>query len=65
MLAYIRATQPAEGVDRVRLPGDPERESLERRAADGIPIDDNTWAEIREAALSVGVPEAALDLAGA
>jgi uncharacterized oxidoreductase len=29
MLAYIRSTAPAEGVDRVRLPGDPER--TERR----------------------------------
>jgi uncharacterized oxidoreductase len=59
MLAYILSTQPAEGVDRVRLPGDPERESLARRSADGVPIDDNTWAQIREAAASVGLPEAA------
>jgi uncharacterized oxidoreductase len=55
MLAYIRATAPAEGFDRVRLPGDPERESMAQRLADGIPIDDNTWAQIREAAASVGI----------
>jgi uncharacterized oxidoreductase len=60
MLAYIRSTEPAEGVDRVRLPGDPERESFERRSAEGLPIDDNTWAQIREAALSVGMPQEAL-----
>jgi uncharacterized oxidoreductase len=39
----------------VRLPGDPERESMARRLAEGIPIDDNTWREIREAAESVGM----------
>jgi len=65
MLDYIRSTAPAEGVDRVRLPGDPERESTARRLADGIPIDDATWAQIREAGLSVGVDEATLKRFGA
>jgi len=55
MLAYILSTRPAEGVDRVRLPGDPERESTADRLANGVPIDDNTWAQLREAALSVGL----------
>jgi uncharacterized oxidoreductase len=60
MLAYIRSTAPAEGVDRVRLPGEPERESSAERLANGIPIDDNTWAQIREAAALVGLDEAAI-----
>jgi uncharacterized oxidoreductase len=60
MLDYIRGTAPAEGFDRVRLPGDPERESAVRRLADGIPVDDGTWAQIREAALSVGLDDASL-----
>ena len=60
MLDYIRSTAPAEGVDRVRLPGDPERESVARRIAEGIPIDDNTWAQIREAAASVGLADFAI-----
>jgi uncharacterized oxidoreductase len=64
MLDYIRSTAPAEGFDRVRLPGDPERESVERRLADGIPVDDATWAQIREAAVSVGLDEAALNRFG-
>jgi uncharacterized oxidoreductase len=59
MLAYIRATAPAEGFDRVRLPGDPERESMAERLANGIPIDDNTWAQIKEAAASVGLNDVA------
>ena len=60
MLDYISGTAPAAGVDRVRLPGDPERESVARRSADGIPVDDGTWGQIREAALKVGLDEAAL-----
>ena len=63
MMDYIRSTQPAEGVDYVRLPGDPERESVARRSAEGIPIDDNTWAQIREAAASVGLSESAIPTA--
>jgi uncharacterized oxidoreductase len=65
MLDYIRSTAPAEGFDRVRLPGDPERESTALRLADGIPIDDGTWAQIRDAALRVGLDEAALKRFGA
>ncbi len=61
MLDYIRTTPPAEGVDRVRLPGDPERESVAQRLADGIPIDDATWGQIKEAALSVGLDAEAFD----
>ena len=37
------------------VPGDPERKSTAERLADGIPIEDNTWAEIVEAGLSVGM----------
>ncbi|HTX50553.1 MAG TPA: malate/lactate/ureidoglycolate dehydrogenase [Caulobacteraceae bacterium] len=59
MLAYIKSTAPAEGVDRVRLPGDPERESQARRLEGGIPIDDNTWKQLREAGVSVGLEAAA------
>jgi hydroxycarboxylate dehydrogenase B len=62
MLDYIRSTSPAEGVDRVRLPGDPERESTAKRLAEGIPVDDGTWGQIRDAAFSVGLDEAALKI---
>ena len=39
--------------------GDAERESAAARGAVGIPIDDNTWAQLREAGMSVGMSEAA------
>jgi uncharacterized oxidoreductase len=60
MIDYIRATPPAQGVDRVRMPGDPERESLARRLEEGLPIDDNTWRDLLKAAGSVGLDETAV-----
>jgi len=39
----------------VLIPGDPERQSRARRIADGVPIDDQTWREIVEAARGVNV----------
>ena len=56
MIAYIHSTTPAAGFDRVRIPGEPERESEAARLRDGIPIDENTWSGIVEAATKAGVP---------
>jgi uncharacterized oxidoreductase len=55
MLDYLYSTAPARGFDRVRVPGDPERESRTKRLAAGIPIDDNSWEGIVKAASAVGV----------
>ena len=49
-LDWLRASRPAPGHDRVRIAGEPERESRERRLREGIPVDDETWNEIRAAA---------------
>jgi uncharacterized oxidoreductase len=49
------AVEPAPGVDRVRLPGDPERECEERRRREGIPLDRATRQAIDEIARSLGV----------
>lgn len=51
---YLRATAPAEGVDRVRAPGDKERETLANRSRDGIPVDDETWRQLMAAEKAVG-----------
>jgi uncharacterized oxidoreductase len=58
MIDYVRSTAPSLGIDRVRVPGDPEREVQARRLADGVPIDDGTWRDILRAADSVGFTEA-------
>jgi uncharacterized oxidoreductase len=52
---WIRSARPAPGVDRVRLPGEPERESRERRLAEGVPIDERSLAEILEAGAALGL----------
>ncbi len=52
----LRATPPAAGVDRVRVPGDPERESEARRRRDGVALHDGVWKGPVEAAARVGVP---------
>jgi len=52
---WVTASPPADGVERVLLPGEPERQRKKKRLADGIPIDPNTWGEVLAAAESVGV----------
>jgi len=58
MADYLHGTEPAEGFDKVRIAGDPERESLAVRLAQGIPVDDNTWAGLAQIAetLNVAIP---------
>lgn len=57
--AFVRSCPPAEGVERIQLPGDPERAMKKRRSAEGIAIPDGTWAMmVKEAErLNVEVPE--------
>jgi uncharacterized oxidoreductase len=45
-LASLRKSPPAPGVDRVRIAGEPERETRVKRERDGISVDQNTWDEI-------------------
>jgi uncharacterized oxidoreductase len=57
MVDYIHATPPAPGFDKVRVPGDPERESRTAREQGGIPIDMNSWSAIVEAARHAGLSD--------
>jgi uncharacterized oxidoreductase len=52
---WTLASPPREGVDRVRLAGEPERESRARRLRDGVPVDSTTWRQILETAHRLGV----------
>lgn len=52
---FVRSAQPRDGFDKVRAPGDMEREMRIRRRAEGIPLDDETWRQIVEAAGHFGV----------
>ncbi|HEX4928249.1 MAG TPA: malate/lactate/ureidoglycolate dehydrogenase [Burkholderiales bacterium] len=49
-LDWLRKARPAPGFDRVRIAGEPERETRERRERQGIPVDETTWKEIERAA---------------
>jgi LDH2 family malate/lactate/ureidoglycolate dehydrogenase len=46
MVLRLRRALPAPGFERVLVPGDRERESRQRRAEEGIPLEDNVWAAI-------------------
>jgi uncharacterized oxidoreductase len=58
---WVRKSPPAEGVDRVRIAGEPERETHARRSREGIPVDETTWKEICAAGELLGVPAAKID----
>jgi uncharacterized oxidoreductase len=60
-VAWVKQSPPAPGVDRVRIAGDPERETRARREKDGIAVDTATWQEIRAAGAKVGVDAKRLD----
>jgi len=52
---WVRASPPAVEGQPVMLPGEVERSTRARRLAEGIAIDDKTWADILAAATSVGL----------
>src|SRR6476619_5986772 len=60
---FIRATKPVTGGDAVLIPGDPERKTRAERTKNGIPLPDDTWAEIVATAREVGVSEVSIQRA--
>jgi uncharacterized oxidoreductase len=54
-VSWVKASPPAKDAVPVLLPGEIERTTRARRLAEGIPIDDATWADLTAAATSVGV----------
>lgn len=52
---YVRDTPRAEGVDAILLPGDPERNILEFRTIQGIPLEPGHWARLVALAEAQGV----------
>lgn len=52
---WLRQSPPAPGSDGVLLAGEPERRARLERQAEGIALDDQTWAEIVAAGAKVGV----------
>jgi hydroxycarboxylate dehydrogenase B len=53
---FIRGCPRAEGVERILLPGDPERAQRAMRLAQGVPVDDENLAQLLELAQSLTLP---------
>jgi uncharacterized oxidoreductase len=61
--AHVKSARPAPGVAEVLTPGEPERLSAAHRMAQGIEVDDNSWRDIRAAALQLGIGKAEFEQA--
>ena len=57
---WLKESPAREGFDRVRLAGEPERESRARRMAQGVAVDATTWQQIVDAAGKLGADVAAV-----
>jgi uncharacterized oxidoreductase len=59
LIDWVKASPPLPGGTGVMAPGEPEFREEERRRVEGIPLDEETWRQLRElaAGLGVGVPE--------
>ena len=51
---YVKASPPADPALPVLVAGEPELMSRAERTANGVPIEEATWEELRVAAESVG-----------
>jgi uncharacterized oxidoreductase len=60
-LESLRKSPVAPGFDKVRIAGEPERETRARREREGIPVDENTWEEIVAAGTKLKVERATLE----
>jgi hydroxycarboxylate dehydrogenase B len=54
-LEWVTSAPAREGFGPVQVAGDAERAMRSRRSAEGVPVDETTWAEILAAAHSLGV----------
>lgn len=55
---WVTASPDAPGSDGPMLPGTPERRARAAREANGIPLDDGTWAQLAEIATGLGLDSA-------
>jgi uncharacterized oxidoreductase len=54
-LAFVRAAKPQDEANPVLAPGDKERAVRVERSESGIPLDDETWSQIKAAAARFGI----------
>ncbi|TDV13876.1 malate/lactate/ureidoglycolate dehydrogenase [Paraburkholderia caballeronis] len=52
---WVKASPVADGVAQVQMPGEPERRNRVERETNGVPVDAETWRQIRDAACELGM----------
>ena len=60
-VAWVKASPPAVAGQPVLMPGEVERSTRARRAAEGVVLDDKTWSDLLAAATSVGLASASVE----
>jgi hydroxycarboxylate dehydrogenase B len=55
LLRFVRSAPLAAGAKEILIPGEPEERMARERRANGIPIEDTTWEQIRSCAREAGV----------
>ena len=60
-LKSLRQSPVAPGFDKVRIAGEPERETRAKRERDGISVDENTWNEILAAGAKLKLTREAIE----
>jgi uncharacterized oxidoreductase len=53
---FLKTSRPAQGVKEVLYPGEIEWLTTQTRLRTGIPVEEETWADIHKLASSLGVP---------
>lgn len=57
-VAWVKSARPQPGVEQVLTPGEPERARRADRLAQGVPVDETTWGQLRDTARLVGLVDA-------
>ena len=60
-IKHVKASPPMDADKPVLIPGDPERATHIERSEQGIPVDDETWRELVETAVSVGIEAGSIE----
>jgi hydroxycarboxylate dehydrogenase B len=55
LFGFVRSAPLAAGAKEICVPGEPEERCARERRAAGIPVDDETWRQIRACATAAGV----------
>lgn len=61
LIAWVKSARPRDGFEEVLVPGEPEARRRADRMANGVDVDERTFAEIQAAAAAVGIEAARFD----